>query len=76
MNDYTIIDGRNKTEIKEQTITILKGSLSIPLDELRENINIIPTGNTLVVHRASGYRNASAGSLIQSSIGNGVKSLL
>ena len=71
--DYTIIDVRNTSEVKEGKI--FKNSIAIPLAELRDRVNEIPTEKPIVVHCAGGYRSAAASSLILSEIGNSVNVL-
>ena len=71
--DYTIIDVRNTSEVKEGKI--FKNSIAIPLAELRDRVNEIPTDKPIVVHCAGGYRSAAASSLILSEIGNNVNVL-
>jgi len=68
INDYTIIDARNWTEINEGKA--FKQALSIPLPELRELLNEIPTNKPIVVHCAAGYRSAAASSIIATQITN------
>lgn len=65
-NDYTIVDVRKPSEVKEGKP--FKESLSIPLAELRSKIQELPTDKPIVVHCAGGYRSAAASSLIQSSL--------
>lgn len=69
--NYTIIDVRNMSEVKENKI--FETSLSFPLGELRENIYKIPTNKPIVVHCESGYRSAAGSSLIHSKIKGKVK---
>ncbi|MGI8582252.1 MAG: MBL fold metallo-hydrolase [Chitinophagaceae bacterium] len=69
--DYTIVDVRNLSEVKEGKI--FPESISIPLGELRNRINEIPTDKPIVVHCAGGYRSAAASSLIQSTLNGVVK---
>ena len=64
--DYTIVDVRNTSEVKEGKP--FENSLSIPLAELRNKVNEIPTDKPIVVHCAGGYRSAAASSIIQSTI--------
>lgn len=64
--DFTIVDVRNVSEIKEGKI--FANSISMPLGELRGRIDEIPTGKPIVVHCAGGYRSAAASSLINSKI--------
>lgn len=63
-NNYTIIDVRNASEVKEKKI--FANSISIPLRELRENIDKVPLDKPIVVHCASGFRSAAGSSLLQS----------
>ena len=63
-NNYTIIDVRNASEVKEKKI--FANSISIPLGELRENIDKVPLDKPIVVHCASGFRSAAGSSLLQS----------
>ena len=70
-SDYTIVDVRNPTEVKEEKI--FENSLSIPLAEVRNRVDEIPKDKPIVVHCAGGYRSAAASSLIQSKLnGNAV----
>lgn len=71
LEDYTIIDVRNTSEVKEHKI--FEDSLSFPLGELRDNIDKIPTDKPIVVHCASGCRSAAGSSLIQSALIGKVK---
>lgn len=64
--EYTIIDVRNPSEIKQQKI--FPNSLSIPLAELRERVKEIPTDKPVAVHCAGGYRSAAASSLLSSEL--------
>ena len=59
---YTIVDVRNRGEVHEGKI--YDHSISIPLPELRERLNEIPTDKPIVVHCAAGYRSAAAASII------------
>ena len=69
--DYTIIDIRNATEVKEGKI--FANALPIPLAELRSRTNEISTNKPIVVHCAGGYRSAAGSSLIHSIMGNEAK---
>ena len=64
--DYTIVDVRNTSEVKEGKP--FESSISIPLAELRSKVDEIPTDKPIVVHCAGGYRSAAASSIIQSTI--------
>lgn len=65
-NQYTIIDARNWGEINDGMI--FSNALTIPLPELRERIDEIPTDKPIVVHCAAGYRSAAATSIIAAKI--------
>ncbi len=69
--DYTIIDVRNTSEVKEKQI--FEHSIHIPLGGLRANVDKIPTNKPIVVHCVGGYRSAAASSLIQSKIKGTIK---
>ena len=69
-NQYTIIDIRNKSEVEEGKF--FDNAISIPLNELRDSENQIPTDKPIVVHCAGGYRSA-AGSSIISNLKNDTK---
>ena len=71
--DYTIVDVRNTSEVKEGKI--FKNSISIPLEEIRNRVKEIPTDKPIVVHCAGGYRSAAASSLIHSQL-NGTAKVL
>jgi len=66
--DYTIIDIRNQSEANANKI--FSNAIHIPLHELRERTNEIPTHKTIVVHCAGGYRSAAGSSLIKSKLKN------
>ncbi|MDI9358214.1 MAG: MBL fold metallo-hydrolase [Phycisphaerales bacterium] len=65
-NLYTIIDIRNYAEVK--TRPIFERAINIPLQELRERIQEIPTDKPIVVHCAIGYRSAAGASIIKNSL--------
>ncbi len=67
---YTIIDIRNKSEVEEGKI--FDSAISIPLNELRDSEEDIPTDKPIVVHCAGGYRSA-AGSSIVSNLKKNIK---
>ena len=69
--DYTIVDVRNVSEVKEKKI--FENSFAFPLGELRNNVDKIPTDKPIVVHCAGGYRSAAASSLLQSKLNDKVK---
>lgn len=68
---YTIVDVRNPSEVKEKKI--FPGSLSIPLAELRDRKDEIPTGKPVVVHCAAGYRSAAGSSILDTALDGKVK---
>jgi hydroxyacylglutathione hydrolase len=47
---------------------IFKHGITIPLPELRERINEIPTDKPIVIHCAGGYRSATAASIVAGKI--------
>lgn len=65
-SNFTVLDVRNPSEVEENVY--FPGSLNIPLYELRERVNEIPTGKPLVVHCAGGYRSAAGASIIKSKL--------
>ncbi|WP_184546338.1 MBL fold metallo-hydrolase [Mucilaginibacter sp. FT3.2] len=65
-DNYTIIDVRNQGEVNEGKV--FKTAISIPLPQLRERINEIPTEKPIVIHCAAGYRSAAATSIVAAQI--------
>jgi glyoxylase-like metal-dependent hydrolase (beta-lactamase superfamily II)/rhodanese-related sulfurtransferase len=61
---YTIVDVRNLSEVKEGKP--FQNGINIPLADLRNKVNEIPTEKPIVVHCAGGYRSAAASSIVQS----------
>ena len=59
---FTIIDIRNRSEVKDKKL--FPASINIPLPELRERITEIPTDKPIMVHCAGGYRSAAGASII------------
>lgn len=59
---YTIVDVRNPSEVKDNKV--FPGAIEIPLAEIRNRVDEIPTGKPIVVHCAGGYRSAAASSLV------------
>jgi glyoxylase-like metal-dependent hydrolase (beta-lactamase superfamily II)/rhodanese-related sulfurtransferase len=59
---YTIVDVRNPSEVEQQKI--FDSSINIPLAELRDRTDEIPTDKPVVVHCAAGYRSAAAASIL------------
>ncbi|WP_207493773.1 MBL fold metallo-hydrolase [Aridibaculum aurantiacum] len=66
LDAYTVVDVRNTSEVKEKKI--FSNSISIPLAEIRERVNEIPTDKPVVIHCAGGYRSAAASSLVHSKL--------
>lgn len=64
--DFTIVDIRNKSEVKEGKL--FPNSLEIPLPELRERLEDISTDKPIVVHCAGGYRSAIGSSLLEAKL--------
>jgi rhodanese-related sulfurtransferase len=69
--NYTIIDVRNPSEVKEGKP--FPESIAVPLAEVRRRANDLPTNKPIVVHCAGGYRSAAASSLLQSALKDKVK---
>ncbi|GEO02674.1 Zn-dependent hydrolase [Adhaeribacter aerolatus] len=65
---FTIVDVRNPDEVKAQKP--FPQSLAIPLPELRDRYQEIPTNKPIMVHCASGYRSAAGSSLLARKIRN------
>lgn len=59
---YTIVDIRNKSEVEEGKI--FEDAISVPLNELRDNTEDIPSHRPVVVHCAGGYRSAAGSSIL------------
>jgi glyoxylase-like metal-dependent hydrolase (beta-lactamase superfamily II)/rhodanese-related sulfurtransferase len=62
-DSFTILDVRNPSEVKEQVY--FPSSINIPLYELRERGDEIPTGKPVVVHCVGGYRSAAAAGILK-----------
>lgn len=62
-DNYTIVDIRNQSEIKEGKF--FEKALAHPLNELRETAKNIPTNKPIVVHCAGGYRSAAGSSILE-----------
>ena len=67
-DDYTIVDIRNNSEVAEGKI--FEDAIAIPLNELRENVNEIPSDKPVVVHCAGGYRSAAGSSILEGRLEN------
>jgi rhodanese-related sulfurtransferase len=59
---YTIVDIRNRSEVSEGKF--FDQAIDIPLNELRERSDEIPTDKPVIVHCAGGYRSATGSSII------------
>ncbi len=68
--NYTIIDVRSESEAREKKF----GNVTnIPLHELRERIEEIPTNKPVLIHCAGGYRSAAASSIVEANLDEDVK---
>ena len=63
---YTMVDVRNTSEVKERKV--FQNSISIPLPELINRVDEIPTSKPIVVHCAGGYRSAAGSSIVKSAL--------
>ena len=64
---YTIVDVRNANEVEESGKKF-PHALSIPLPELPDRTDEIPTDRPVVVHCAGGYRSAAAASIVDAAL--------
>ncbi|RIJ34198.1 MBL fold metallo-hydrolase [Pontibacter oryzae] len=64
--DYTIVDIRNASEVKENKF--FDSAINIPLPELRGRAQEIPTDKPVVVHCAGGYRSAAGSSIVEAAL--------
>ena len=69
--NYTIVDVRNPGEVVEKKI--FANSIAIPLAEIRNRVDEIPTDKPIIVHCAGGYRSAAASSLVASNLNGSAK---
>ena len=60
--NYTIVDIRNNSELAEGKI--FEEAVAIPLNELRDKKEEIPSDKPVVVHCAGGYRSAAGSSIL------------
>jgi len=67
-DNYTIVDIRNEGEIAEGKI--FDKAIGSPLNNLRDNLEAIPTDKPIVVHCAGGYRSAAGSSIIENKFKN------
>ncbi len=68
LDNYTIIDIRNTSEVKKGKI--FDNAISHPLNNLRNTLDKIPTDRPIVVHCAGGYRSAAGASILEKSLKN------
>lgn len=68
---FTIVDVRNDAEVKARKI--FPESIAIPLSELVERKNEIPTDKPIVVHCAGGFRSAAASSILSDQLNKGLQ---
>ncbi|TNF44666.1 MAG: MBL fold metallo-hydrolase, partial [Cytophagales bacterium] len=59
---FTIVDIRSRDE--HANSPIFEGALNIPLQELRERAQEIPTEKPVLIHCAGGYRSAAGSSIV------------
>jgi glyoxylase-like metal-dependent hydrolase (beta-lactamase superfamily II)/rhodanese-related sulfurtransferase len=64
---FTIVDIRNWGEIAEGAF--FEGAIPMPLPELRERAQELPTDRPVLVHCAGGYRSAAGSSIVQAALG-------
>ncbi|GAB3199609.1 glyoxylase-like metal-dependent hydrolase (beta-lactamase superfamily II)/rhodanese-related sulfurtransferase [Pontibacter aydingkolensis] len=67
-DEYTIVDIRNESEVKSGKF--FDKAINIPLPELRERADEVPTDKPVVVHCAGGYRSAAGSSILESKLPN------
>ncbi|THU38130.1 MBL fold metallo-hydrolase [Niastella caeni] len=65
-NKYTVIDVRTAKEVKKQPI--FKNSINIPMQEFNDRLSEIPKGKPVLIHCGSGYRSATAASILKSNL--------
>lgn len=63
---YSIIDIRNRSEVAEGKF--FENAINIPLNELRDSKDQIPTNKPIVVHCAGGYRSTSGTSIVDNMV--------
>ncbi len=67
--DYTIVDVRNTNETEQ---AFFENSISIPLHQLRKNLDEVPSDKPVAVHCAGGYRSSIGASILASADNKGV----
>jgi hydroxyacylglutathione hydrolase len=70
MEDYTIVDIRNWTEIADGLY--FEDAIPMPLPELRERAHELPTDKPIMIHCAGGYRSAAGQSIVTAVLGKDV----
>ena len=65
-DSYTILDVRTDKEAKQKPA--FENSVNIPLQDLSDRLSEIPTDKPILVHCASGYRSATASSILQKNL--------
>ncbi len=63
------MDIRNASEVEEGKF--FESAIAIPLNELRDRTDEIPTDKPIVVHCAGGYRSAAGSSIVDKQL-NGI----
>ncbi|OZF39851.1 MBL fold metallo-hydrolase [Rhodococcus sp. 14-2483-1-1] len=71
--EVTLIDIRNPGE---RDLGTIPGAIPIPLAQLRTRLDQVPTGKSVVVHCAGGWRSSVAASLLRAQGFEGVSDLL
>jgi glyoxylase-like metal-dependent hydrolase (beta-lactamase superfamily II)/rhodanese-related sulfurtransferase len=64
--EYTVVDIRNQSEVAQGKY--FDHAIAIPLHELRERTEEIPTSKPVVVHCAGGYRSAAGSSILEKAL--------
>jgi glyoxylase-like metal-dependent hydrolase (beta-lactamase superfamily II)/rhodanese-related sulfurtransferase len=65
-DQYTIIDIRNQSEVSEGKF--FENAINIPLNELRNSKDSIPTHKPIIIHCEGGYRSAVGISIVENMI--------
>jgi glyoxylase-like metal-dependent hydrolase (beta-lactamase superfamily II) len=65
-NKYTYVDVRTVKEVKKQPV--FKNSINIPLQEFTDRLTEIPKGKPVLIYCGSGYRSATAASILKKDI--------
>jgi hydroxyacylglutathione hydrolase len=70
MDDYTIVDIRNWTEIADGLY--FEDAIPMPLPELRERAHELPTDKPIMIHCVGGYRSAAGQSIVAAVLGENI----